>query len=92
MTKAPARVRTRRRLSSLSGAGAGAETDIGVSPKLSFGPGLETRLGLTLSCSPILLGVLTSKVCAYARLLEGEASVSVDTELINIGRAGVVDA
>ena len=37
---------------SLSGAGAGAETCFGVSPKLSLEHSPEAKLGLTFSCRP----------------------------------------
>ena len=43
---------------SLSGAGSGAETCFGVSPKLSLGQGHEAELGLTFSYRPDLAGLL----------------------------------
>ena len=44
-------------------------------------------IGVDLLLRPACL----AKVCAYARLLEGEASVSVNTELVDVRASGVAD-
>ena len=83
-------------------AGSGPHLTEGSEPRLAVGP--EPRWDLPclgyqaccVSCRPIGVGLLLrpaclAKVCAYARLLEGEASVSVNTELVDVRAAGVAN-
>ena len=97
MTKAPTfHCITKEKLAplglSLSVAGAGAETGFGVSPKLSFRAESCGSAGTYRKLQPILLGMLTFKFCAYTLVLEGEASVSVDAEVINVAATGVANS
>ena len=75
---------------------------LGSEPRLAVGPELRWDLpclgyqACCFSCRPIGVGLLLrpaclAKVCAYARLLEGEASVSVNTELVDVRAAGVAN-
>ena len=82
----------------------GSEPCLALGSEPSLAVGSEPRWDLPclgyqaycFSCRPIGVGLLLrpaylAKVCAYARLLEGEASVSVNTELVDVRAAGVAN-